>query len=64
MPSAFDILGALSFVQGVITVVIALVLAFRASTEHVCEIIVYSTIWMAIEVLDQETGPDKQEKFL
>ncbi|KAJ7434090.1 hypothetical protein B0H11DRAFT_1938883 [Mycena galericulata] len=33
-PSAFDILGVLSFAQGVITVIIAGILAFRALTEQ------------------------------
>ncbi len=33
--SAFDILGVLSFAQGVITVIIAGILAFRALTEQV-----------------------------
>lgn len=35
MASPFDILGALSFVQGAITVVFATILAFRAYTEQV-----------------------------
>ncbi|KAJ7057296.1 hypothetical protein C8F01DRAFT_1256546 [Mycena amicta] len=37
MPSAFDILGVLSFVQGVITVLAAGLLSFRVSTEQLRE---------------------------
>jgi hypothetical protein len=35
MPTAFDVIGVLSFVQGAITVIVAGVLAFRAATEQV-----------------------------
>ncbi|KAJ7263483.1 hypothetical protein C8J57DRAFT_1719043 [Mycena rebaudengoi] len=37
MPTAFDVIGVLSFVQGAITVIVAGVLAFRAATEQARE---------------------------
>jgi S-adenosylmethionine/arginine decarboxylase-like enzyme len=43
MPSAFDILGVLSFAQGVITLLAAGILAFHAWTEQVGVEVKHST---------------------
>ncbi|KAJ6479628.1 hypothetical protein C8R45DRAFT_1005644 [Mycena sanguinolenta] len=70
MPTAFDILGVISFVQVAVTLLVAGVLAFQASTQQVrdnrqavMELVDILTDLHSLYARDTISGEDEQKEF-